>query len=264
MERQTDMTTIKLAATELAIITGHNKYETKQKVIDKVLNRSGIVKKYIPKSKVEESLLSLPENELNSIKKQLKLDENSTIKDVEKVVNRVMNKSLSSNISENESREKADEVLKDIPTLKCLESSVKQDIRMKRGNIKENSNLDKTQAKRNIVIKERNSKMYERELYNDPEGQFNIVIKGKVDGMNEDYVVETKNRTRRLFNLIPDYEKVQLNAYMFLTDKLKSLHIECYNETQNSTEYHVDTLFWEDCCDKTIEFVKRDIICHLK
>jgi hypothetical protein len=258
------MTTIKLTSSELAIITGHNKYETKQKVIDKVLNRSGIVKKYIPKSKVEESLLSLPENELNVIKKQLKLDENSTVKDVEKFVNKTMNKSLGSNISENESREKVDEVLKNIPTLKCLESAVKQDIRMKRGNIKENSNLDKTQATNNIVIRERNSKMYERELYNDPEGKFNIIIRGKVDGMNEDIVVETKNRTKRLFNLIPEYEKVQLNSYMFLTGKVKSLHIECYNETQNSIEYPLDKLFWDDCCDKIIEFVKKDIVCHIK
>ena len=258
------MITIKLISSELAIITGHNKYETKQKVVDKVLNRSGIVKKYIPKSKVEESLLSLPEKELNIIKKELKLNENSSIKDVEKVVNRAMNKSLGSNISENESREKTDEVLKNIPTLKCLESAVKQDIRMKRGNIKENSNLDKTQSKNNIIIKDRNSKMYERELYNDPEGKFKIVIKGKVDGMNDDIVVETKNRTKRLFNSIPDYEKVQLNSYMFLTDKQKSLHIECYNESQNSTEYPLDELFWRDCCKEIIEFVKRDIVCHFK
>ena len=53
------MNTIKFVASELAIVTGHNKYETAQKVIDSVLNRSGIVKKYIPKAKIEESLLSL-------------------------------------------------------------------------------------------------------------------------------------------------------------------------------------------------------------
>ena len=41
-----------------------------------------------------------------------------------------------------------DEVLKATPTLnKCLESSVKQDLRMRRGNIKD-SNLNKTQQKR--------------------------------------------------------------------------------------------------------------------
>ena len=52
---------------------------------------------------------------------------------------------------------------------KCMEGSVKQDLRMKRGNIKEDKNLDKTQQKRNIVIDSRNSQMYERELYIDPE-----------------------------------------------------------------------------------------------
>ena len=45
-----------IIASELSIITGHNKYEKIQKAIDSVLNRSGIVQKYIPKSKIEEKL----------------------------------------------------------------------------------------------------------------------------------------------------------------------------------------------------------------
>ena len=44
---------VTIIASELAIITGHNKYENIQKAIDSVLNRSKIVKKYIPKSKIE-------------------------------------------------------------------------------------------------------------------------------------------------------------------------------------------------------------------
>ena len=160
------MNTIKFVASELAIVTGHNKYEKAQKVIDSVLNRSGIVKKYIPKSKIEESLISLSENELKSIKNELKLDEKSSLKEVENMIKlQVMSKSLNGNITENESKKKADEVLKAMPTLnKCLETSVKQDLRMRRGNIKEDSNLDKTQQKRNITIDSRNSQMYEREL----------------------------------------------------------------------------------------------------
>ena len=57
------MQRIIVVASELAIITGHNKYETINKAIDTVLNRSKIVKKHIPKSKVEEKLLSLSEND---------------------------------------------------------------------------------------------------------------------------------------------------------------------------------------------------------
>ena len=260
------MNKITIIASELAIITGHNKYEKIQKAIDAVLNRSKIVKKYIPKSKIEESLLSLSDKDLKCIKNELKIDEKSSLKQVENMIKQqVLTKSLNENITEDQSKKKADDVLKSMPTLnKCLESSVKQDLRMKRGNIKEDKNLDKTQQKRNIVIDSRNSQMYEKELHIDPEGRYIVFIRGKVDGMNDEYVVETKNRTKRLFNMIPDYEKVQLNAYMFMTGKEKSLHIECYNEEQNSVEYDFDKLFWDDCLDKVIDFTNTHIVCHLK
>ena len=257
---------IVIVASELSIITGHNKYENIQKAIDSVLNRSNIVKKYIPKSKIEESLISLSEKDLLTIKNELKLENNASLKQVENVIKKqVLSKSLNEKITEEQSKLKADEVLKTMPTLnKCLEGSVKQDLRMKRGNIKEDNNLNKTQIKRNIVIDSRNSKMYEKELYCDPERKFNIVLRGKIDGMNDEYVVETKNRTKRLFNMIPDYEKVLLNAYMFMTGKEKALHIECYNEDQNSVEYDFDKLFWEDCYEKVINFTNDHIVCHIK
>ena len=257
---------IVIVASELSIITGHNKYENIQKAIDSVLNRSNIVKKYIPKSKIEESLISLSEKDLLTIKNELKLENNASLKQVENVIKQqVLSKSLNEKITEEQSKLKAEEVLKTMPTLnKCLEGSVKQDLRMKRGNIKEDNNLNKTQIKRNIVIDSRNSKMYEKELYCDPERKFNIVLRGKIDGMNDEYVVETKNRTKRLFNMIPDYEKVQLNAYMFMTGKEKALHIECYNEDQNSVEYDFDKLFWEDCYEKVINFTNDHIVCHIK
>ena len=141
-----------IVASELAIITRHNKYEPLQKAIDTVLNRSKIVKKYIPKSKIEESLISLSDKDLKCIKNELKLDEKSSLKQVENMIKQqVLSKSLNENITEGQSKKKADEVLKAMPVLnKCLEGSVKQDLRMKRGNIKEDRNLDKTQQKRNI------------------------------------------------------------------------------------------------------------------
>ena len=252
-----------IIASELSIITGHNKYEKIQKAIDSVLNRSGIVQKYIPKSKIEEKLLSLSEEDLQLIKKELKLDENATIKQVEIVINQqILSKSLNENITEEQSKVNADKVLKKMPILnKCLEVSVKQDLRMQRGNIKEDNNLNKTQIKRNIVIDNRNSQMFEKELYKDPEKNYSIILRGKIDGMNDDYIVETKNRTKRLFNMIPEYEKVQLNAYMFMTNKKKALHIECYNEEQNSVEYDFDEVFWENCYNKIINFTNEHILC---
>ena len=260
------MKKIFVVASELAIITGHNTFENIQKAIDSVLNRSGIVKIYIPKSKVEETLLNLKDKDFIKIKKELKLPDDTSLKEVEDVIKKqVMGKSLDSSLSEDQSKEKLNEVLKSMPVLsKCLEGSVKQDLRMKRGNIKEDNNLDKTEKKSNIVITDRNSQMYEKLLYSDPDGKYQVILRGKVDGMNDEYVVETKNRTRRLFNMIPEYEKVQLNAYMFMTGKDKAIHIECYNDQQNQTEYGFDKLFWEGCLDKVIEFTNNHIVCHLK
>jgi hypothetical protein len=106
--------------------------------------------------------------------------------------------------------------------------------------------------------------MYEKLLYTDPTDKFQVILRGKVDGMNDEYVVETKNRARRLFGKIPEYEKVQLNAYMFMTGKDKALHIECYNEDQNQTEYGFDKVFWDGCLDKVIQFSHEHIEGHLK
>ena len=260
------MQKIIIVASELSIITGHNKYENIQKAIDSVLNRSGILKKYIPKSKVEETLLNLKDKDFIKIKKELKLSDDTSLKEVENIIKKqVMGQLLDSSLSEEQSKEKLNEVLNSMPTLsKCLEESVKQDLRMKRGNIKEDNNLDKTEKKCNIVITDRNSQMYEKLLYKDPNERYQVILRGKVDGMNDEYVVETKNRTRRLFNMIPDYEKVQLNAYMFMTGKEKAIHIECYNDQQNQTEYGFDKLFWEDCLDKVINFTNNHVVYHLK
>lgn len=255
-----------IIASELSVITGHNKYEKPQKVIDKILNRNNIIKKHIPKSKIEETLLSLDKTNLESIKTELKLENNATLKQVEDTIKQqVISKSLNKNISEDESKKKMNDALKSMPILnKCLDNSVEQDLRMKRGNIKENSNLNKTQTNQNIVIEKRNSQMYQKELYTDPDRIFSIFIRGKCDGeIKDECIVETKNRSKRLFNMIPDYEKVQLNAYMFLTNKEKSLHIECYNEEQNSTEYDFDKFFWDDCSEKIINFINENIACYL-
>ena len=177
----------------------------------------------------------------------------------------VLAKSLNENISEDQSKNKVDEVIKAMPTLsKCLESNIKQDLRMKRGNVKEDKNLNKTQVKRNIKIDSRNEQMYEKVLYKDDDKNYKIILRGKVDGMNEEYVVETKNRTKRLFNMIPDYEKVQLNAYMFLVEKEKSLHIENYDDESNEKEYDFDKLFWDDCLEKIMEFTDDNIVSHLR
>ena len=84
-----------------------------------------------------------------------------------------------------------------------------------------------------------------------------------LDGVCEDRIIETKNRKNRLFKKIPDYEMVQLNAYMFLTSKNKVIHTEHYNEEHNIIEYNYDETFWEECKQKIIEFIKLNMVEYI-
>ena len=260
------MNKIIIIASELAIITGHNKYQPLQNAINSVLNRSKIKKIHIPKSNIEEGLINLAKHDLDKIKLELKLDQNSSLKDVETTIRQnVINKSLDKNMTENNSITNTQQIIDKMPQLKkSLANNINQDLRMKRGNIKENQNLNKTEKKFNINIGSRNTKMYEKILHTDLEKNYTVYLRGKVDGMNQDCVVETKNRTNRLFNHIPNYEKIQLNCYMFLTDKERAIHIECYNHTQNSVDYDFDHELWDECSEKIVNFTDTHIICHIQ
>ena len=110
-----------------------------------------------------------------------------------------------------------------------------------------------------LRIQKRNDTLYQRELYNDEVCK--IILQGKIDGMiNNDTVVESKNRSRRLFYKIPDYEKVQLEAYLYLTQTKKALHIENYNEMTNEQYYDHDKLFWDECSEKLITYVTHKLL----
>ena len=65
------MRDIIFVASELSIVTGHNKYEKPVKVLDAVLNRSHIVKKYIPKTKIEEAA---SKDEVDSVAANIPVD----------------------------------------------------------------------------------------------------------------------------------------------------------------------------------------------
>ena len=65
---------------------------------------------------------------------------------------------------------------------------------MTRGIKKETSNLNTIQKKTGAKIGQRNSKLYEKILYSND--RYEINIRGKVDGITDGYIVESKNRTK--------------------------------------------------------------------
>jgi len=253
------MKTIKLTCSNLAKLTGHNKYESPEKTLHSILNYNKIKKIYIPKSNIEETLIKLDVESLNKIKKDMKLPETTSILEIESQIKKnIMFKSYNPNIKEEESKQLIDKGINN-SSLELIGESIKKDLMMRRGNIKENSNLDTIQKKNKITIGERNSKMFEKEIFVSPDNVYTIVIRGKMDGISDDHVVETKNRTKKLFHTIPDYEKVQMESYMFLSGLNKSIHIEHYNETSNETIYEHDEKFWNYCMEKIIEYIEINV-----
>ena len=253
------MKTITLIASQLSKITGHNSFETPEKTLNEILKRNKLSDVYIPKSNVEERLIGLDKKTLDTIKVGLKLDSKTSLKDVEKAIKNKVKDSLDGDINESSSIKKVKDVLDKIPALNKIKKSINQDIQIKRGIVKESKNLDATQVKDNIIITSRNSDMFNNILYVDPGGVYQINIRGKIDGLTDNTIVETKNRSRWFFNKIPGYEQVQLEGYMFLTGYSKAIHIECFNGEQQKIEYEHDEDFWETCKEKMINYVDTNV-----
>lgn len=249
---------ITITSSNVAKYTGHNKYEPLEKVVNQLLSKNGIKDIYIPKSNLEEALLQLTPSQVIILREELHLEDNISISDIEKnIKSTILFPSQNSSLTEEESKDLVNLKTENKEVLGRLLTSMKHDLRMRRGNIKEDTNLDKIQKKENIQITQRNSKMYTKELYRCD--RYVIVLRGKVDGQSGDTIVESKNRTKGLFHELRDYERVQLECYMFLTGLDKALLTEHYNKTENCIKYSHDEGFWNDCLTNIVSFMDTHV-----
>ena len=86
---------ITLTSSNLAKYTGHNKYETLEKVVNELLTKCGIEDRYVPKTNTEESLVNLSPENITQLKLELKLPESATLDQIESVIkSQIMNGSI--------------------------------------------------------------------------------------------------------------------------------------------------------------------------
>ena len=72
-------------------------------------------------------------------------------------------------------------------------------------------------------------------------------IVGKFDGFNEEgTLIEIKNRMRRLFGTVVEYEKVQVHVYMAMSRKTKSQLVERYKDELMVHEVEFEQEFMDD------------------
>ncbi|XP_028396555.1 uncharacterized protein LOC114520477 [Dendronephthya gigantea] len=83
------------------------------------------------------------------------------------------------------------------------------------------------------------------------------VLVGRVDARDEATIVEVKNRTRRF--MCPDYDVLQLQAYMFLCDKSKGILLERLRGENKETPFEFNESYWNEAIVPAMYEFVRDL-----
>ena len=144
-------------------------------------------------------------------------------------------------------------VQKSLPS--ALAEAIERDVRVTRGVQAEEGVLDALAAETGVPLVGRNDTCMRKSLFQ-TKGR-NVVLVGRVDGRFADTgkVVEVKVRRKRLFKRMVPYERVQMHAYMILTDTTESLLREQYDVSCHDMTVRFDEAFWADCRSRLEAFV---------
>ncbi len=276
------MNRICLFASEVAIITGHNKYEK----IDKVTHR--LLAEYFPrkynilvKKMKDQRVDIIPADKTEHLKKII--NEAGISKESKKVIESTLKKTVDSNNSkeflENQNRlikKIQDEIVKKQggPISKELKQTVKETVRgstnTNYGIKNENKGtIEYTRITGNPVMEY--NKFVKMPLFNDESLELSVILGGRVDGVLLDHtgkisgVVEVKNRTARLFYSLRDYEKVQTMIYMKLFNLNELDLIEILRKKDDTIESNIinipfDNEFWEEQIYNRIKIYIADFL----
>tara|TARA_Y100000114_G_C11715652_1_gene305807 strand:- start:124 stop:894 length:771 start_codon:yes stop_codon:yes gene_type:complete len=177
------------------------------------------------------------------------------------VVRQITKESIKAN-SNLKSKEIETELINNLPDVckKCI----KTEINTKRGIVYEDKNLNNYEKNNNKSVKSRNSKIYYLKIFT--KDNFILRISGKVDGIegegDNQILIETKNRRRRLFDEIPEYEKIQMCIYMKMTNIKNSKLLQYYDDQESIIDYEFDQDYWNKIEEKLLQF-KDNVVKNL-
>lgn len=131
--------------------------------------------------------------------------------------------------------------------------SVVREVNTRRGIKNEHRGIASYEKTKRVKLSDKNSKFYKKSIGETSLGT-SVYVGGRVDGLTPDKVIEVKCRRNRIFTSLPIYEKVQAQAYLFLTDKPVAEVVQKYDGLTRSDEYATDAEFWAEVCDKALAF----------
>ena len=162
-----------------------------------------------------------------------------------------LNNSLTENCSAADVKRVIDSVL--VKDVKEARESVVHTVNCKRGIQNEHKGIASYEKSKRVKLHGKNSNFYKKCIGQSTFGT-PVYVGGKVDGLTDDKVVEIKCRRNHLFNTLPLYEKVQTQAYLFLTGKDTVEVLQKYDGYTRSDEYMADAEFWGKVCHKALSF----------
>ena len=114
-------------------------------------------------------------------------------------------------------------------------------LRRDRGTVLEAKTVTEFAVTSGKKVRREPAKLYKKVLtYND----ISWLLVGRIDARDENTIVEVKNRTRRF--MCPDYDFLQLQAYMYLCDRSKGILLERLHGQNQETEFEFNTSYWND------------------
>ena len=254
---------LKLNASDVAAVIGENKWKSREEVFERIAIENGYVECVEDTTQDElETLLTsevasvLHQQSPQGIEASMKVFEEKT---KQMVVTDLVLRSLSKTPIFRASMEAPEDVTRILADLsdpqKPIEATVElcmnhptvqrflstsdtvqtlaKSINTIRGRRLEDESTNKLEDHLKVPIQQRNSRcyIYRKDAY---------ILAGRVDGLTEDAVVETKTR-RRKWAAPPPYDLIQLRCYMKLCEKEKGI----LNERFPDGTHRTTTLVWD-------------------
>jgi hypothetical protein len=193
--------------------------------------------------------------EINVVNKNIEdISLNQTQKIEKKIGKEIIQKIQSKETSTNDKRIETNKIIEKLninkEEKKELLLNTESLINKTHGIIKEDSAITLFEKKYNIKLNT-DQKYYSKKI-NDR----NYFIGGKLDGITEHYIVEVKNRTKAFFSSVRDYELIQIQLYMYITQIYQAKLVEKFNNKIKVT----DISYQEQYVNDTLKYLNVFIL----
>lgn len=235
---------------QIAILTGHNTFQNQRDYLiqfwkktdkDDFLKYQELAKFEIKTDKTVFENIS-KKNNLNLKADLYKCYNSKNVKDLDKAKENLLKKV--DTLNEKEKKE--------------ITESIKNLSNTKFG-VKNEDDITKILEKKMKCVIKKDNLFIKKNIIEDKEHGFIIQIGGKIDGIRstDGAIIEVKNRMKKLFFELRDYEKVQLMSYLYLFGSSKGFLVEALKGKDKTELNIIECPFDEEFMNNIIQVLGR-------